>query len=56
MLQIQDQESLNTFERAQSLFMTTVNFLLSAFSGVTVFLIGLSPVLVPLALIAGVMY
>ncbi|MFC4735167.1 DUF4349 domain-containing protein [Bacillus daqingensis] len=54
--QLQDQESLNTFERAQSLFMTTVNFLLSAFSGVTVFLIGLSPMLVPLALIAGVIY
>lgn len=54
--QMQDQETLNTFERAQSLFMSTVNFLLSAFSGVAVFLIGLSPVIVPLAVIGGAVY
>ncbi|SDN78679.1 DUF4349 domain-containing protein [Alkalicoccus daliensis] len=54
--QMQDQESLHTFERAQSLFMNTVNFLLTALSQVVVFLIGLSPVIVPLAVIAGAVY
>ncbi|WP_187254496.1 DUF4349 domain-containing protein [Alkalicoccus halolimnae] len=54
--QIQDQESLNTFEHAQSLFMNTVNFLLTALSRVVIFLIGLSPVIIPLAVIAGAVY
>ncbi|RNA68443.1 DUF4349 domain-containing protein [Alteribacter keqinensis] len=53
---IQDRETLNTFERAQSLFMDTVNVIISIFSGLIVFLIGLSPVIVPLVIGAGAIY
>ncbi|WP_051314632.1 DUF4349 domain-containing protein [Alteribacter aurantiacus] len=53
---LQDPESLNTFERAQRLFMNTVNGIVSMFSGVVVFMIGFSPVIVPLAIGAGTLY
>ncbi|PYZ99075.1 hypothetical protein CR205_11105 [Alteribacter lacisalsi] len=53
---LQDREHLNTFERAQSLFMSTINVILSALSGLVVFLIGLSPVIIPLAGAAFVLY
>ncbi len=42
------ENELNTFSEAKNLFMTTVNGILSFFSTTLVFLIGLSPVLVPL--------
>ncbi|UCZ54138.1 DUF4349 domain-containing protein [Bacillus shivajii] len=53
---IQDREELNTFERAQSLFMDTINFIITIFSGLIVFLIGLSPVLVPIILVGLAIY
>ncbi|WP_035512586.1 DUF4349 domain-containing protein [Halalkalibacillus halophilus] len=54
--ELQDQSSLNTLERAQQLFMSTVNSLLSAGSHIAVFLIGLSPVLIPLLIVGGIIY
>ncbi|AXF56173.1 DUF4349 domain-containing protein [Salicibibacter kimchii] len=48
---LQDRQSLNTWRQATSLFTDTVNVLVSFFSGLAVFLIGFSPVLVPLLLI-----
>ncbi|PTL40104.1 DUF4349 domain-containing protein [Alkalicoccus saliphilus] len=54
--QIQDRESLNTLEQAQRLFMNTVNLMLTALSRVIIIFIGLSPVIVPLAVIAGSVY
>ncbi|WP_280769146.1 DUF4349 domain-containing protein [Salipaludibacillus daqingensis] len=48
---LQDREALNTFQHAQSLFMDTVNVIISVFSHGLVLIIGLSPVLVPLAII-----
>ncbi|MGY4690806.1 DUF4349 domain-containing protein [Salibacterium sp. K-3] len=45
-------EDLNTWERSTQLFTRTLNGIVSAASGIAVFLIGLSPVLVPLLLLA----
>ncbi|MGA9288818.1 MAG: DUF4349 domain-containing protein [Anaerobacillus sp.] len=42
------ENELNTFSEAKNLFLTTVNGILSFFSTTLVFLIGLSPVLLPL--------
>lgn len=53
---VPDRDSLNTFERAKSLFMDTINVLINFFSAIIVFLIGLSPVLVPFILISGGIY
>lgn len=50
--ELQGRDDLNTGEKAQSLFMNTVNFLITIGSGFVVFLVGLSPILIPL-LIAG---
>ncbi|ADU31551.1 DUF4349 domain-containing protein [Evansella cellulosilytica] len=44
---INEGESLNTWKKAQSLFIDTINFILSFLSTATVLLIGLSPVLLP---------
>ncbi|WP_035712513.1 DUF4349 domain-containing protein [Salibacterium aidingense] len=49
---LQSGESLNTWEKAQNLFTRTLNGIVRAASGIAVFLIGLSPVLVPLLLLA----
>lgn len=49
---IQDQSSLNTIERAQQLLMNTINVIINMLSQLFVFTIGLSPILIPLALIA----
>ncbi|GAK12296.1 DUF4349 domain-containing protein [Geomicrobium sp. JCM 19039] len=46
-----DQTSLNTWGQASNMFTDTINVLMSIVSGVVVFVIGLSPVLVPLLLI-----
>ncbi|PKR78219.1 DUF4349 domain-containing protein [Halalkalibacillus sediminis] len=51
--EIQTQDSLNTWERAQSFFMKTVNGIITMFSGLFVFFVGMSPVLVPLLIIGG---
>ncbi|MDV2582459.1 DUF4349 domain-containing protein [Alkalibacillus haloalkaliphilus] len=50
--EIQDQNSLNTIERAQQLLMNTLNVLINVFSQLFVFTIGLSPILIPLTAIA----
>lgn len=49
----QDEDSLNTWERSKILFVDTINVLLSASSRLIIFLIGLSPILIPVALLAG---
>ncbi|WP_416151104.1 DUF4349 domain-containing protein [Salipaludibacillus sp. HK11] len=48
---LQDQESLNTLQHAQSLFMDTINVIISVFSRAFVLFVGLSPVVIPLAVI-----
>ncbi|THG89330.1 hypothetical protein AJ85_18370 [Alkalihalobacillus alcalophilus ATCC 27647 = CGMCC 1.3604] len=48
---IQGNEDLNTVEKAKKLFIETINFLLSLASGLIVMIVGLSPVLVLLAII-----
>ncbi|GAF64516.1 hypothetical protein BTS2_1409 [Bacillus sp. TS-2] len=50
---IQDNQSLNIMERTKKLFYDTVNMLISFFSNIIVFVLGASPVLVPLFLIIG---
>jgi hypothetical protein len=49
---IKDSEALNTWDKAQSMFMGSVNTLISFFSGIIVLAIGLSPIVVPIGLIA----
>ncbi|MDG5787748.1 DUF4349 domain-containing protein [Evansella sp. AB-P1] len=48
---IQETDSLNTWLKSKSLFADTVNALISFFSGVIIFTIGLSPILIPLIII-----
>ncbi|KYG34852.1 DUF4349 domain-containing protein [Alkalihalobacillus trypoxylicola] len=50
---IQDNQSLNIMERTKKLFYDTINLLISFFSNIIVFVLGASPVLVPLFLIFG---
>ena len=54
--ELQGQDDLNTGERAQSLFMDTINFLITIGSGLAVFLIGLSPLLIPLAIVGVIIW
>ena len=42
-------EDLNTWDRSKKLFIDTINVLIKASSSVFVFLIGLSPVIIPIA-------
>lgn len=53
---LQDRESLNTLEHAQSLFMDTINVLITIFSRIFIFIVGLSPVLIPLAITAAFIF
>ncbi|PRO67290.1 DUF4349 domain-containing protein [Alkalicoccus urumqiensis] len=53
---LQDQASLNTWERAESMFMSTVNSILQAGASLFVFVVGASPVLIPLLLLAAVSF
>ncbi|ADH99520.1 DUF4349 domain-containing protein [Salisediminibacterium selenitireducens] len=46
--QLQDRETLNTWDRATDQLMGTLNGLMSAASGLAVFVIGFSPIFVPL--------
>jgi len=46
-------DQLHTWTKSKSLFMSTINGLMSFFSGLIIGLIGLSPVLIPITLIAG---
>ncbi|MDQ0254962.1 hypothetical protein J2S74_002344 [Evansella vedderi] len=48
---LQEGDSLNTWKKAQSLFMDTVNSIITFFSAVIVFVIGLSPIIVPTLII-----
>lgn len=49
---IQDKEALNTWLKAKSLFMVSLNGLISFSASVIVFFIGRSPILLPFAIIA----
>nr|WP_289037532.1 DUF4349 domain-containing protein [uncultured Allobacillus sp.] len=51
--ELQGRDDLNTGEKAQSLFMNTLNFLITVGSGFVVFLVGLSPILIPLLMAGG---
>lgn len=48
---IQDKESLNTWEKAKSQFVSTINGLNSFLSTVIVMIVGLSPILIPVVVI-----
>ncbi|KAB7671193.1 DUF4349 domain-containing protein [Bacillus sp. B1-b2] len=48
---IDKQESFDTWEKAKGLFITTINSILAFFSSSIVFIIGLSPVLIPLVIV-----
>ncbi|WP_069364968.1 DUF4349 domain-containing protein [Salisediminibacterium beveridgei] len=54
--EIQDREDLETWERAVDQFMGTINGLIRAAASATVFIVGFSPVLIPVLLIAGIIY
>ncbi|WP_312095776.1 DUF4349 domain-containing protein [Niallia sp.] len=48
---IKDKDSLNTWQKAKSQFVSTVNGVISFLSGVVVFVIGLSPIIIPLVIV-----
>lgn len=48
---IKDKESLNTWQKAKSQFVSTINGLISFLSGVVVFVIGLSPIIIPIVIV-----
>lgn len=48
---IKDKESLNTWQKAKSQFVHTINGMISFLSGVTVFVIGLSPIIIPIVIV-----
>ncbi|MEH7238835.1 DUF4349 domain-containing protein [Bacillus sp. JJ1562] len=48
---IKDNSSLNTWQKAKSLFVDTINGIISFLSGVVVFVVGLSPIIIPIAII-----
>ncbi|MBU9713751.1 DUF4349 domain-containing protein [Evansella tamaricis] len=51
---LQETDTLNTWKKAQSLFMDTVNFIISIFSTIIVMIVGLSPIIIPLLLAVGI--
>lgn len=53
---VQSKDDLNTFAKAQKLFMDTINFLLTIASNILVLIVGLSPVLIPLLLVGGLVF
>lgn len=55
---IKDKDSLNTWQKAKSQFVSTINGLISFLSDVAVFLIGLSPIIIPIVIIViiGIIY
>ncbi|MBU9721056.1 MULTISPECIES: DUF4349 domain-containing protein [Bacillaceae] len=52
---LQETDTLNTWKKAQSLFMDTVNFIISIFSSAVVILIGLSPIIVPILVLISIL-
>ncbi|PWA12171.1 DUF4349 domain-containing protein [Pueribacillus theae] len=49
-------KDLNTWTRSKQLFVTTIHFIFTGVSGAVVFLLGLSPILVPIAIIVVGLY
>ncbi|WP_078427085.1 DUF4349 domain-containing protein [Alkalihalobacterium alkalinitrilicum] len=49
---IQGSQDLNTWDKSKSLFMASINNTMAIFSGLIVLFIGLSPIIIPMALIA----
>ncbi|MFC7062990.1 DUF4349 domain-containing protein [Halobacillus seohaensis] len=49
-------EDLNTWEQTKQQFLKSINFIISTFSGLFVFFVGNLPVLVPLAVICGIVF
>ncbi|WP_411954967.1 DUF4349 domain-containing protein [Alkalibacillus sp. S2W] len=50
---IENEKSLNTFERTQQVFMSTINTLIQLGSYLVVFIAGTSPILIPLLIVGG---
>jgi hypothetical protein len=48
-------DELNTWDRSKKLFIDTINVLISAASSIIVFLIGLSPIVLPFLIFVGVL-
>ncbi|RYG71971.1 DUF4349 domain-containing protein [Lentibacillus lipolyticus] len=53
---ITSEDDLNTWEQTKQQFMKSINFLLSAFSGLVVFIIGNLPVLIILGIVGAAVY
>ncbi len=49
---VQSQDDLNTLAKAQKLFMDTINSLLKVGSSIVVLIVGLSPILIPVSIVA----
>lgn len=49
-------EDLNTWEKTKKVLVGSTNAIITFFSGIVIFLVGSSPILVPLLIIAGVIY
>lgn len=49
-------DDLNTWEKTKKVLVGSINAIITFFSGIVTFLVGLSPILVPLLIIAGVIY
>lgn len=49
-------DDLNTWQKTKKIFVSSINAIITFFSGVVIFLVGSSPILVPIILIAVVIY
>jgi hypothetical protein len=55
-VKIKDKKDLNTWDRTKNAFIGSINAIVTFFSGLFVFLVGFSPILVPILVIAGAVY
>lgn len=55
-VKIKDKEDLNTWDKTKNAFIGSINAIVTFFSGVFIFLVGFSPILIPLLIIAGIIY
>lgn len=53
---VKQQNDLNTWEKTKQAFVHSTNVIITFFSGVVIFLMGYSPILIPLIIIAAVIY
>ena len=55
-VKIKDKKDLNTWEKTKNAFITSINAIVTFFSGVFIFLAGYSPILIPLLVIGWLIY